>query len=381
MHVLILPSFYPEETNPMSGIFFQKQAEAVADSVDKLGVVYVEQKSLRKVFPDFLKNRYQFSSGLNKRCINYRLHGISLLNQYPVGTRIWRFLMNQLAEKYIRENGVPDIIHAHNTFYAGFVAFELSKKYGIPYIITEHSSGFLMNVYNQKQLAQSGDIIKNAKYILAVSKKLALTLEDEYDRKPIVVPNIVDTSLFVPGPPGQDREVFKFISVGNLLANKGHSFLISSFVSAFSKEDHVALVICGGGPEEAELTSLISHWQREGQIILRGKLNQGELVKEYQQSDCLILPSENETFGVVLIEALSCGLPVIATMSGGPEDIVNKENGILVHYGDVAEMSKAMNEMMDGYNGFDKNIIRKNIVSNYSNTIVVSTLKELYGFS
>ena len=378
MHVLILPSFYPEKSNPINGIFFKKQAEAMTGSIGKVGVVYVEQKSLRKLFSNFLLNRYQFSSIEKNGLIEYRLHGINLLNQYVPGALLWKMCMFSLVKKYIRDHGVPDVIHAHNTFNAGFVAFKIAKKYRIPYIITEHSSGYLMGEYSAKKLIGSNTIVRNAKHLLAVGQKLAGVLNRIYNREAAVVPNIVDTTFFTPDFSKQKKEMFQFISVGNLLSNKGHAFLIEAFATAIKENDKIRLVICGDGPEKKQLESLIEKYKIEGLVLLKGKVDQDCLLNEYRESKCLVLPSENETFGVVLIEALSCGIPVIATTSGGPEDIVNDENGVLVDYGNVNQLARAMIEMSKNDMNFNNDSIRQSIIDKYSNDAIVKTLKFIY---
>ncbi len=359
-------------------MFFRQQATALAKKVSKVGVVYVEQKSLKSFWKPPFTNRYQFTSKLQNDVITYTIHGVSLLNQYKLGRGVWVFAMCKLVEKYIKDQGCPDIIHVHNCFNAGFVAKKIFKKYQIPYVITEHASGFLMNEYTTQQLTKCKEVFNSATVVIAVSNKLATSLKRMCDSRVLVVPNIVNTDFFFPSEKPAENEIFQFVSVGNLLPNKGHLFLIEAFSKAFSGKKNVRLVICGDGPERNNLLSIIEQKILNEQVTLTGKLLPDDLLSVYHSSKCLIVPSQHETFGVVIIEALSCGLPVIATRSGGPEDIINKDNGLLINYGNHHELIIAMHTIIEKFSDYQPEKIREDAINKYSENWVTSKLLAVY---
>jgi glycosyltransferase involved in cell wall biosynthesis len=379
MHILYLPSFYPDINRPVNGLFFKNLSKAVVGKVDKVGTIYVEQKSLRSLVKTTDGNLWQKSIQNDEGILTYKLHGVNLLNQHFIGSKIWMFLTKKLIEAYIEENGKPDFIHAHNVFDSGKVAFNTLKKYNIPYLITEHASGFLLNEYSAKQLKIASKVYKNARQVIAVSENLALAIKSSCSVSSIlIIPNVIDTSMFKLNSEIRKRELFTFISVGNLLLNKGHHILIRAFKEFHSKETKAQLLIFGDGPELNNLQRLIKALDLTETVFLKGKIVPEDLVIEYQKSHCLILPSFKETFGVVLIEAMACGIPVIATKSGGPESLVTKENGLLVEAGDFGAMSNAMLNVYTDYSHYDKQSINSFANVNFGKNDIGEKMTNLY---
>ena len=96
------------------------------------------------------------------------------------------------------------------------------------------------------------------------------------------------------------------------------------------------------------------------------------------QCDVFVLPSLYETFGVVLIEALAAGKPVIATRCGGPESIVNDENGLLVAPANSDALGRAMRQMVEAIDRFNKDIIRSDCIARFSRQAVIEQLGRVY---
>ena len=100
--------------------------------------------------------------------------------------------------------------------------------------------------------------------------------------------------------------------------------------------------------------------------------------QEMQQANCFVLPSRYEAFGVVLIEALASGLPVIATRSGGPDTIVTRENGLLVDPDDAPQLAGAMEQIISDYNTRSAENIRSSTLAQYGQTAVMKKYHELF---
>ena len=105
---------------------------------------------------------------------------------------------------------------------------------------------------------------------------------------------------------------------------------IEAFIDAFKGSDKVFLTIFGEGPERQKLEELVRINKMEKQIKLMGMQSRKVIADYLKECDCFVLASQTETFGVVYIEAMASGLPVIATKCGGPESFVNEENGVLI---------------------------------------------------
>lgn len=379
MHILFLPSFYPDRTRPTNGLFFKKFAQAVISEFDKVGVLYVEQRSLRSFTKLNFQEIFKLTRHNDNGIIYYSFSNFNLFNQYSIGCKIWVFISFKLFKKYIKDNGKPDLIHVHNVFNSGLLALKIKKEFGINYVVTEHSSGFLLNEFSKNKLADSNVIFTNASKVSAVSNRLSEAIGAFSKNLEIsLLPNIVDTDHFIIDQSNTKYEVFTFISVGNLLRNKGHHVLIEAFKKFHDVHSNSQLLIFGIGKEFINLTNLIRKLKLTNSVFLRGFIHPAQLADEYNKCHCFVLPSFKETFGVVIIEAMACGLPVIATRSGGPEDLIYDFNGYLVPPGEINDMYEAMLNAFREINKFDSFFISEFITRNYSKPIVKNKLLEFY---
>jgi glycosyltransferase involved in cell wall biosynthesis len=114
------------------------------------------------------------------------------------------------------------------------------------------------------------------------------------------------------------------------------------------------------------------------QIKLLGTLSREEVSKEMKDCHVFALASEHETFGVVYIEALACGKPVIGADNGGAEDIIREDNGIIAKKKDVEALAKALIKIKDNYEIYDKDKIREKTIFSYSEKVLVEKLKGVY---
>ena len=379
MHILILPSFYPELHRPLNGLFVKNQSRILINEVDKIGTVYVEQKSLRKLFVDIKSNIFHKSSRYDEGILTYRIHGLNMLNQYKLGTKLWIKLTENLVKDYIEVNGKPDLIHAHNVFNGGRAALHCLNKFKIPYVITEHASGFLLNEYSIKQLNTAKEVFRKSHRTIAVSNNLAKAIEFSCNISDVkVVPNVVDTEKFKLPLKDEKHILFTFISVGNLLENKGHHILIEAFKNFTQKFPNSQLIIFGEGPEHKNLLKLTDNLNLGKSVFLKGRISPSNSVKKYQRAHCLVLPSLKETFGIVLIEAMACGLPIIATKSGGPDGIINDQSGLLVEPGNVYLMTRKMVELYKNFKKYDEDFLHNYVKNNFGHNAITKKLISLY---
>ncbi|MBS3888818.1 MAG: glycosyltransferase, partial [Firmicutes bacterium] len=166
--MLVIPSWYPQHSGDIGGSFFREQALALNKHGCKVGVIYPQLRSLRNWKSVFTVKRgisVEDDSGV----MTYRSHG---MNWFPrlVNPAFKLFLLHgrRLYEKYVFENGVPDVVHAHSLLNAGLLAYNINKKHGVPYVVTEHSSGFASKIYSRQQLRVAGEASISAKRRFAV---------------------------------------------------------------------------------------------------------------------------------------------------------------------------------------------------------------------
>ena len=116
----------------------------------------------------------------------------------------------------------------------------------------------------------------------------------------------------------------------------------------------------------------------ESNITFEGKKTKEEIVEFLSDSDVFVLASKSETFGVVFIEALSQGLPCITTLCGGPEDIINESNGLLVPVNDINALVKAIIYMLENYTKYDRRKISEDCITHFSSEVISKQLEKIF---
>lgn len=382
MHVLVIPSWYPQHSGDIGGSFFREQALALNKHGCKVGVIYPQLRSLRNWKSVFTVKRgisVEDDSGV----MTYRSHG---MNWFPrlVNPAFKLFLLHgrRLYEKYVFENGVPDVVHAHSLLNAGLLAYNINKKHGVPYVVTEHSSGFASKIYSRQQLRVAGEASISAKRRFAVSSEFASLLNQIIGAGAArweALPNIVSESFInYRLPINADENKFKFINVALMDKNKAQQNIIYAFEKLKKTQDNIFLTLVGDGPEKKKLEKLTVDLDVHDSVKFAGLLSRDEVLKAMAESDAFVLSSRYETFGVVIIEALALGKPVIATRCGGPESIVRDKDGILVPVDDVDALSRAMSELISRRNSYDHSEIRQACIDRYSEASIARKLIGIY---
>lgn len=398
MHILIFPSeeFVPKN-NHLLGIFQSDQAKILKKAGHEVGVISVNLKySLPMLCKSFLfkligkkvnndTDQYSMSEliGLTLRKLFapssfltiedyhgipvYRGEGFYLL---PPNQKFdylwWRKVGIRVFNKYVKDKGLPDLMHVHIALNAGITAAAIKDKYNIPYWITERISFFARGLYHPNLLPKARDAYNRADKVFTVSRFLGEGLKRIYpDFKYEVFPNTVDPIVEnTPLSPTKDQS-FTFLSVSSLIPLKNNDLIILAFHNAFAAGDDVQLRIIGDGVEEEDLRQLIRDLNESDRITLLGRKSKKEIVDELDKSHCLCHFSDYETFGVAVLEAQFRGLPVVATKCGGPEEIISQGTGILVEKGDIAGMAATLASIRKNIKNFDSNQIREYAIQKF----------------
>jgi glycosyltransferase involved in cell wall biosynthesis len=208
-------------------------------------------------------------------------------------------------------------------------------------------------------------ICENSDRIMAVSNYTAKSIINEYQissKKVAVVPNAVDTKRFNPNVDCREvRERLSLLSepivlyVGKLDYHKGVEYLIKGFASVVKDFPDAKLVIVGDGPTRKNTEYLLDTYKLRNSVIFIGRVSDEDLPKYYAASDLVVLPSLMEGFGIVLLEAMACGKPCVATKVGGTEEaVVNNETGLIVPPADQNSIYNAIRTLL-----LDKNLSKK----------------------
>lgn len=378
-HILIIPSWYPQFSGDIGGSFFREQAIALRKAEYQVGVIYPQIRSLKNI-KSILKKPYGLTGEDDEGVNTIRWYAVNFIPKNKKYNKShWIKIALKLFETYVEQFGKPDIIHVHSMLYAGFAAQLISEKYGIPYVVTEHSTAFARNLIRLDEISSLKQVVSDAKACIAVSNEFSSLLNKLFEtQKWTYIPNIVNDEFISFEKTLDTEEYFTFITVCFLEKKKRVDLLISSFAKAFKDNKKVRLKIGGDGILMSELKILAKELGVESQVIFLGKLSRQQVKEEMALSNAFVLSSEYETFGVVLVEALALGKPVIATKCGGPESIVVPEVGYLISKNSEKEMIDSLLKLYQNWNKFNSLQIRQYCLENFSEKAVVGKLTKIY---
>jgi len=382
-HILILPSWYPAGPSDARGVFFRDQALALAEFGHRVGVAAVNMKSIRFVRQWRSYKRAQ-AVEIDEGIATYRRNLWAALPRVPYGNyKLWKAAAESVLERYVEENGMPDLIHAHCAVYAGIVAKKWGRRHGIPVVLTEHSSGFACRSFRPWQLKLAEEGAVGADACIAVSPALGWVLDDALPRargRWTWVPNVVgprfcpeDTICSVTERPK------RLLNLGAMKENKGQADLLDAFSQAFGRSMRTAeLWVGGSGPLRHRLEAQAQELGLGTRVRFLGHVAPTEVPSLMAQVDAVVVASHYETFGVVAAEALMAGVPVVATRCGGPESIVGEGDGHLVPPRDVRALARGLVSVIKDGKTSDRRAIAARAKARFSSAAVGRQLTELY---
>lgn len=214
---------------------------------------------------------------------------------------------------------------------AGPIGYILKKKYKLPYVIRFGGGdipGFqerFTNVY--KMIGPAIKLIwEKADKRIANSEGLRELAYNFCDKYPFdIVCNGVDTNVFVPANKEQHSEV-RLLFVSRLIERKGLQYVLPQLKDI----DNISLTIVGDGPYRQTLEDRVKSNSLTEKVVFVGQKDKSEIVPYYQNADIFILPSSKEGMPNVVLEAMSCGLPIIMTPCQGSAELVDDSNGYVV---------------------------------------------------
>lgn len=362
MRIAIVTAWYPSKKNPLYGVFIQNQAKALAEKCE----VYV--LLLKWSLIPFVKERKEGRINIIEKGDFY----------FPNASE---HFLNFWASRYVRFfRGIHlknpfDLVHCHD-HYGAFVGDKIKNQLSVPYICTIHNSNIMNDKLVDWKKAYLPRILRNADKVISVGHKLANTLKTKYQiDKVTVIPNYIDTDQFQMKPT-RDSGDFRFLFVGGLESHKG----ILELVKAFHMADiaDASLHIIGSGALKEEIDIYLNKNKLDKIIYMHGEVPNDSLPGIYNQSHVYVSVSEYETFGVTILEALSCGLPVLFTSSGGSDELVKDFAGLKVEERTIEGIAEGLQKIKEQFDSFDRQKIRDHVMNNYGSQKIVDALLNEY---
>lgn len=374
MKVLVLPSWYPDNEKKLNGIFFKEQVESLyKQNVDTI-VLAIYIKSIKELFKS---NKRGLEVTTENGVKVYRYY---TFNYFPKLTNMYLKYYSKVIEKLVKviekEEGKMDLVHIHSAIDVG-IAYNISNV-KLPYLITEHSSKFQRNILNEDQKKHLYGTFSNAEEVIAVGNGLKEAIKKYCnDKEILVIPNMMCLSE-VDQVKDKEKERFRFFSLGLLTKTKGMDLLIEAFNKGRNKLVDCELLIGGDGEERNKLQLKIEEYGLQDNIKLLGMIDRDQVSYYMSNSDVFVLASRFETFGIVFLEAMTFGKPVIGTRTGGPDTFINENNGICVEVEDVEALANAMIKIKNNIFNYDENYIKNYCKDNFSEKVICDKIIEVY---
>jgi glycosyltransferase involved in cell wall biosynthesis len=306
---------------------------------------------------------------------------------------LWRVLSPNLVRGLVaawvglRRLGNPrfDLLHANVAFPASLQALLLSAFKGIPYVVTEHYSGYLVEHgtvrgTRLKFLTRVG--LSRASAITTVSRALAdsmlaLGLPGKYE----VIPNVAEPAPKpTPNHEGErNPDLIRFVHVSLLNdTEKNVSGILRCLRRLADRRQDFRLHIVGSGPSEGALKALASQLRLDSHVVFEGLMEHTELLATLPSFAFLVMFSNFETFCVAAAEAIAAGIPVICTTVGGPIEYIGPEQGILVPPRDEEALLASIESMLQSHRDFDREALRAHARQRFSRVAVGRQFERLY---
>lgn len=378
--VLFLPSWYPNEENSFSGIFIRRHAIAVSEFCDVCVIyLHLSENNTRPRIDFFrdenIKTIIVYLGKIDKRHAFLKVYSIIFKNNGLL-------LFLKTLKIFKREFGKPDIVHTHVVLPAGIFSLMHNLVTGIPYVITEHTGPFSSHINTRFKRLLCTLILARSRKIMPVSGFLEKSMSLFYkSNKYEVIPNVVDTQIFYPDLSlRKDQSKKKILHVSLLNDNvKNISGIIRATIQLSHERTDFEVLIVGDGPDREKLEKFARNVDKKQKFIFfLGLKFENELAILMRESHFFILNSYEETFSIVTAEALSSGIPVIATRCGGPEEYITDEMGILVPIHDSIALENSIKYMLDNWIQFNSNKIHQKIASEFSYHTVGKKYWEVY---
>lgn len=378
LHVLFLPRWYPHRYDPMPGLFIKRHAEALTQFAN-ISVIYVH--------PDLnLKENYQIESTKESKIETIRVYyrkRNGLLSSFFNSLGFLRANLKAF-QTLKKQHGLPNLIHVHVLSRHALIAQFFKLKYGIPFLITEHWTRYLKENRTYKgnlRMYFTNWLGKQAGAILPVTNNLQSAMEDcnIQNSNYKVIPNVVDTDLFIPGKNKEQTSMKRFVNISCFTdTQKNISGILRVLKRLKSIHENFTFIFIGEGEDFKSLQAYAESLDLNHSVKFTGLLEGEKVVSQLQSADAMVMFSNYENLPVVILESLSCGIPVISTDTGGISEHLTKSNGELIEIGNEEALFFAMQGILIQTKEYNQDSIRQYAVDNFSKEIIGKSIYEVY---
>lgn len=390
--ILIIPSWYPNSDNELVGTFFREQAHLLNTNGFDIKILFgvAHEVGLFKYLSIRFTQLFSKKNGLNKTYLKQEPEAFSFpiyhYKKWPEKRKLKSSKQKyQQAFKTITTLWQPELIHAQCSANGGIYAHYLSKTNGIPFVIIEHQI-FLLNYY--KKYVQKGirEAVENASKIGAVSyHQQRCILMNSMDCNPTIIWNLMDENKFeINTKQTNTKFTILTISYPHLIKDTETFFRSLEAFKAICEDDFEAIIIGNDSfsdsskANSSHFETLAKKYQVFDKCTFYPQLTRAEINTKLQSCHVFVSTSVAETYGVAVREAMLCGKPVIATKSGGVEDSITEETGLLVNLKDAEAIAENLLKIKNKELVFSPETIRNYIIEQSGRDAFIRTMTDFY---
>ena len=377
--ILYFSSQFPNLRNPTMGVFSLQRVQALHDAGCDVTVV----SPVLMTPPPYLVAKpvlaYRWIRSQAQQPFELPLQGITA--HYPkwicpskkiFGWYMSSFLFLQVrsAVTKLAREFYPDVILS-SWLPDGVAACQIGDKLNIPTLAIADGTDVNQWPKTYRGWKYARDLLnKKVSTLIFVSEALREVGSSIglYGRRNVVIHNVVDTNIFIPNSTGRDYSEFKILAIGRLEPVKGFDILLQAFANVYKRlNQQTRLIIIGDGPLRSDLEKIAFNLEISSAVDFMGSIPHEEMVTRYQTADLLCVSSYSEGLPCVIVEAMACGKPVVASDVGGVSEVVDAQSGILVTPGDPEALCEALLKAKD--QDWDREKIRQKIVIGFDRKV------------
>lgn len=385
-NILVVPAWY-DMSDPLVGTFFHEYCNSMSSQCNVTLLDFTHYS-----FSDTFKRNNKEDKTKGKK---YNVLRVDYYNPFPgkwfgLSAYFQRKLATlktiKLVEEYSKLNGKFDLVHIQSVCnnLTATISVAIANKLDIPYLVTEHYTGFkeagetmFIPFTTFKEIK---NIVQHASVRIGVSSFASRFCEEVFDCSFDTVYNII-SSDFISTPIISDQpKPFNFICIGAFKPRKGQQYLIKAFAEIINECENISLTFVGSGSDKDNAISLAESLGVSNKIKVVSNVSSQEFIQLLDASSVLVSASDKELFGLTIVEAFFRGKPAISTKSGGPEDLINANNGLLCEFADVETMAKQMKYIYNNYTSYNSENIRNQAISRFSEQAIVPIMMSKYQF-
>jgi glycosyltransferase involved in cell wall biosynthesis len=380
-YVLLIPGWFPSKVNFLAGDFIERHARAASVHIPVKVLFVVKDDSLP--FGKVLLEHQQHSD--HYETFIYYYSSSTALKFVEKVASVWlqaRCLSKGFG-RIVALYGYPALIHVHVLLKHAWFALKRARQYQIPLIASEQWTGYLPEAEKEFQSLSAfqrktiGAVLRYASHVTTVSEYLAMQMRKRFAfTSYTVIPNLVDTSVFYPTENSRPA-IITFIHISTLSFQKNFDEILQACLLLKRSTTGFRLIVFA--PSHPEYSQKVSEWGLNDVVHFKKEMPQQQLSKEMADADALLLYSNYETFGCVIVEANACGVPVI--VSDFPVFNENVEEGITgfkVPLHDPPALADCMMKIINKQHRFNRETIINITRKNYSSEVIGKQFADAY---